>query len=458
MKPLRSIRVRLLGLIGLLLLVVLGGFGYVAWHRESAARLAAVDRELEQRLNLLIIGYRPAVGQRLDEASEPRLSARARELFANEGGEPFHYWVWQGDGRPQARSADTPERARPEPTQDAKVFRMRGDFRELIHFTPTGRCFVVGRSIRADRAAMRADAVSLAGIGAAILLLGLGIAWWIASRVTRPLAEVSRTAKQIAAGDLSQRIHLAETDDELGDVARVLNETFARLEAAFARQKQFTADASHELRTPVSLILSHAQGALRHEQSPAEYREALADCAQAAQRMKTLIESLLDLARFDAGSAPIQREPCDLADLARECTKLLRPLAEAKRLRLHLDLQPAPCHADPARLTQVITNLLTNAIRFTPEDGTVTLRTQHDSGSARFAIGDTGPGIAPDQMPRLFERFRRADTSRARATGGTGLGLAICKAIMEAHGGTITVESEPGKGSTFRVLLPTQAQ
>src|SRR5262249_26164427 len=122
------------------------------------------------------------------------------------------------------------------------------------------------------------------------------------------LAEVSRTAKQIAAGDLSKRINVAETEDELADVAKVLNEAFARLESAFAKQKQFTADASHELRTPVSLILAHPQGALLHEQSPGEYREALADCVQAAQRMRALIESLLDLARFDADAEPIQPE------------------------------------------------------------------------------------------------------------------------------------------------------
>lgn len=453
MKPLRSIRVRLLGLIGLLLFVSLAGFGYVAWHRESTARMAAIDRELEERFNLLISAYRPGPGQRPEDVSEPRFSARARELYANPGGEPFYFWVWLSDGRVQGHSDDAPEIPLPAQMTDDKLMRVRGEFRELIHFTPTGRCFLVGRNIQRDLVAMRADAASLAAGGAGVLLLGLALAWWIASRVTRPLVEISRTSRQIAAGNLSQRIQFVATDDEIGTVAQVLNETFAQLEAAFARQTQFTADASHELRTPVALILAHAQGALRHEQSSEEYREALADCLQAAQRMKALIDSLLGLARLDASAEPMQRKPCDLADLTRECTTLLGPLADAKQLRLNLDLEPASCDADSARLTQVITNLLANAIQFTPTEGTVTLRT-YRTETACFVITDSGPGIPPDQLPHIFQRFRRTDASRTRATGGTGLGLAICKAIVEAHGGKIEVTSTMGLGTTFVVHLP----
>ncbi|AWI08074.1 sensor histidine kinase [Ereboglobus luteus] len=453
MKRRHSIRVRLLGYIGLLLLLVLAGFGYVAWQRDGAARIAAVDRELEQRLNLLIVGYRPDAGQRPRETSEPRLSPRALELLANEGGEPFYYRVWHGNGRMQGRSGDAHEISRPAQTAHGKLLRMRSEFRELVHFTPTGRCFLVGRGTRDERAAMRADALSLAAIGAGVLLLGLALAWWIASRVTRPLAQVSRTAKQIATGDLSRRIPVPKPEDELSEVASVLNETFARLEDAFARQKQFTADASHELRTPVSLILTHAQGALLREQTPAEYREALADCVSAARRMKTLIDALLDFTRFDAGAETLAREPCDLAELAGDCAKQLRPLADAKNQRLEMQLAPAPCLGDSTRLAQVITNLLTNAIQHTPAGGIITLRTHRDD-SARVSISDTGEGIASEQLPRLFERFHRTDASRARATGGLGLGLAICKAIMKAHGGDITVESEIGKGTTFTATLP----
>ena len=453
MRRFRSIRVRLLTLIGLLLLVVLAGFGYVAWRRGWASRIATIDRELEERLNPFIAGFRPALRQRPGEIKEPQLTTRARGLFANEGGEPFYYRMWLSDGADQAHSDHAPEMPMPQRLRDAKAFCTRGEFRELFQFTPTGRCFLVGRSIRTDLAALQSDAVHLAAIGTGILMFGLLLAWWIALRVTRPLIEISRTAQHIAAGDLSQRIQLYASDDEISDVAGILNQTFARLEDAFARQKQFTADASHELRTPVSLMLAHAQGALLHEQTPEDYRETLTDCVQAAQRMKSLIESLLDLARFDSKAELVQQEACDLADLTRDCAALLGPLAQAKRLRLDFDLQPACCRGDAARLKQVITNLFANAIHFTPEEGTIALRT-FQNGHAGFTIKDSGPGIAPAQRPYIFERFHRADASRARATGGTGLGLAICKAVVKAHGGSITVESELEAGTTFMVLLP----
>ncbi len=454
MRLLRSIRVRLLALIGLLLLAVLIGFGYVAWRREWASRIATIDRELEERLSPLIAGFRPTLGQRSEEVREPHLSMRAQGLFANEGGEPFYYRVWLSDGGDQAHSDHAPEMPMPQRPTKEKALRMRGECREIFQFTPAGRCFLVGRSIRTDLAALRMDAAYLSATGCGVLAFGLVLAWWIASRVTRPLIEISRTAEHIATGDLSQRIHLAAQGDEIGDVANVLNQTFARLEDAFERQKQFTADASHELRTPVALILAHAQGALLHVQTPEDYREALADCVQAAQRMKSLIESLLDLARFDANAERFQLAPCDLAVLANDCVKLLRPLAEAKRLRLEVDLQPGRCRANAARLTQVITNLLANAIQFTPEEGTIALRTFQDGG-AGITIKDSGPGIAADQLPHIFERFRRADASRTRTTGGTGLGLAICKAVVGAHGGTITVESERETGTVFTVQIPS---
>lgn len=448
-----TIRGRLLALIGLLLLLVLGTFGTLAWHRESQARLAATDRELDERLNMLITSLRPAEGQRLQDVNVPRFSPRARELFANEGGEPYRYRVWLGDGKLQARSEDAEAIAKPEGSTDSRFHQTRGSRREVVFFTQTGRCLLVARDISRDKSAMASDALSLAAIGAVILLIGLGLAWWIAGQITRPLREVGAVARQIAGGDLSRRIEPTGGEDELTDVIKTLNETFARLDESFSRQKRFTADASHELRTPVSLILAHAQGALLREQTPEDYREALNDCAEAAKRMRQLIESLLELSRFDAGSPDLRLSDCDLADIAQSCANELSPLTDAKGIKVVLELRPAPCKADASRIAQVVTNLMANAIRFTPAGGNITLNTCPGEHSS-FTIRDTGPGIPADQAGRLFERFHRSDASRTRDTGGTGLGLSICKAIIDAHGGEIRHEAGQLKGCVFTFQLP----
>ena len=170
-----------------------------------------------------------------------------------------------------------------------------------------------------------------------MLVLGLAGGWWVATRAIRPIEAISATAVKIAGGDLSQRINAADTDSELGRLAGVLNSTFARLEAAFAQQARFTSDASHELRTPVSVILSQTQTALSRERPAAEYREALEACQRAAQRMRNLTESLLELARLDAGQEPMKQERFDLLRVARECVEMVRPLAGGAR------------HSDPLR-------------------------------------------------------------------------------------------------------------
>jgi heavy metal sensor kinase len=270
----------------------------------------------------------------------------------------------------------------------------------------------------------------------------------------RPIAEISRAAQEIAAGDLANRINATETESELGQLATVLNSTFARLDAAFAQQKQFTSDAAHELRTPVSVILTQTQSTLNKERSAAEYRETLEACQRAAQRMKRLIESLLQLARLDAGQENLKREALDLAHIASDCIELVRPLAEARRMTLHTDFQRAACRGDGDRLALVVTNLLTNAIHYGSEGGAVRIATRNGKDSVMLSVADNGPGIATEHLPHLFERFYRADAARTSAQGRNGLGLAISKGIVEAHGGALEVSSAPGEGATFTMRLP----
>jgi heavy metal sensor kinase len=307
-----------------------------------------------------------------------------------------------------------------------------------------------------EQAALRAYARWLTAISGAVLALGLTMGWWIATRAIRPIDVITSTAKQIARGELSERIPMREKKSELGRLSVVLNETFAQLEESFARQKRFTADAAHELRTPVAIILAKAQKVLTRERDVATYQQTLEDCVSAARRLGQLTESLLKLAEWDAGGAPLKLEDCDLANITRETVTLLQSLAEERCVALRCDTSPAPCRADRGCVAQVFLNLLTNALDHTPAKGCITLRTCVDSSDAIFSITDTGSGIAAEHLPRIFDRFYRTDDSRSRHTGGAGLGLAICKTIADAHHAKLEVRSVVGSGSTFTLRIPVQ--
>ncbi|MGB8166150.1 MAG: ATP-binding protein [Chthoniobacteraceae bacterium] len=479
MNPIHSLRWRIQLWHGALLVVVLSGLGVAAYQYQWASELRRVDGELHERVALLTDvlphdGGRPPRPNPWNDPSfgppEPperrgppgppafHLPAERTVLFDPKIPGACYYVLWRRDSSEWARSAGAPsdvERPqRPPPGELASVDRTRGLRRETFVFTPPGETILVGRSMEPEMAALREYARWLAGIGGAVLVLGLGGGWWLASRAIRPLDAITATAARIADGRLDERINARETDSELGRLAAVLNATFARLETAFAQQARFTADAAHELRTPVSIIISQAQLGLRGERTAGEYREMLGSCLRAANRMEKLTQSLLELARQDAGASTGSAEPCDLAVVARETLELLQPAAAERGLTLDSELAPALCRVDPDRIAQVLLNLVSNALEHTPAGGRILLRTSTDGTSAMASIADTGSGIAPEHLPRVFDRFFRADPSRNRRTGGAGLGLAICKAIADAHGGRLEVASDEGKGSTFTLRLP----
>jgi heavy metal sensor kinase len=287
-----------------------------------------------------------------------------------------------------------------------------------------------------------------------VLAAGLLGGWWLAARAIRPVEQIAATAARISRGKLSERIEMAEGESELGRLAAVLNDTFAKLDAAFAQQVRFTADAAHELRTPVAVVLSDTQHALARERTAPEYRETIEVCQRAARRMEGLIESLLTLAQLGAPTQAMAPTVCDLAEVAREGMEAIRSLAVERKVTIATDLAAAPCVADAGKMSQVVTNLLANAVKYNRDGGEVRVATVANGASVRLTVSDTGLGIAAEHLPHIFERFYRGDPSRNRETGGAGLGLAICKTIADAHGGRITVESEPGAGTTFTVELP----
>ncbi len=327
-------------------------------------------------------------------------------------------------------------------------------FREIVQILPSGAGVLVGCSVAPQLTELRRTALELAAVGAGILLLGLVGGRWLVERALRPIDGISAAAAKISAGDLSQRINVAETESELGRLAGVLNSTFARLETAFAQQQQFTADAAHELRTPVSVILTQTQTALTRERTAAEYRETIEACQRASQRMRRLMDSLLELARLDAGQESLKRVRFNFSKMIADAIESVRPLAEERGVKILPELGSLEITGDSERLAQVIANLLANAIQYNPSGGEVRLKLESPPGLAMLTVADTGPGISNQDLPHVFERFYRGDKSRTASNGNAGLGLAIAKAIVEAHGGTMEVASQTGTGTTFTVRLP----
>lgn len=378
-------------------------------------------------------------------------------MFDPADGGGFYYKLWRRDGSVWAQSSGAPagiEKPAPARGSDtAQTERTRGNFREAFTFTPPGECMLVGRSMEPGQAELRDYARWLAAISAGVLAAGLAVGAWIAKRAFRPVAVITSTAARIARGEWSERIPVREKNSELGRLSTALNETFSQLEESFARQSRFTADAAHELRTPVAIILSQAQRILTKERDVTTYQQTLETCVKAARRLQQLTESLLELATHDAGAVELNAAPCDLADIARETAALIQPVADERKIALRLELAPARCSADANRIGQIVLNLLANALDHTAE-GSIAICTKSEGGNACITVTDTGRGISPEHLPHIFERFYRADDSRDRKTGGAGLGLAICKAIANAHGASLEVKSEVGKGSSFSLRLP----
>jgi heavy metal sensor kinase len=275
--------------------------------------------------------------------------------------------------------------------------------------------------------------------------------YFLAARALAPIDHITHTARRISAQDLSARLNLPATDDEVGRLASTFDAMLARLDGSFRRQRQFTADASHELRTPLAAMQAILSVTREQRRTPEVYELALGDLSEEADRLQSLVKDLLRLARSDA-PATAPRERIDLSSLLRDVTESLSPLAETKGLRLTSSV-PAGLAliGDSDSLIRLFVNLLDNAVKYT-EHGSISLRAGTKDHRLRVVISDTGVGISPQHLPHIFDRFYRADASRA--SRGTGLGLAIALEIAQAHGGTIKVNSRAGAGTTFTVSLP----
>jgi heavy metal sensor kinase len=297
--------------------------------------------------------------------------------------------------------------------------------------------------------------VLLLGFPIAVLLAGVG-GYALARKALAPIDSMATQAKKISAERLGDRLSIENPEDELGKLGTVFNGMLGRLQAAFDQLRRFTADASHELRTPLTAIRSVGEVALQDERSPAEYRDVIGSMLEEVDRLTRLAESLLALSRADTGHVQLQREDISLLRLAKEASSVVEVLAEEKRQRIDIEGDTdLLISVDRLILRQVIVNLLDNAIKYSPPGSRILVRVQSERNKQVFLdVIDQGPGIPNEHQPYVFDRFYRVDKARTRGWGGTGLGLSITRWAVEAHGGGITLESEEGHGSTFRISLP----
>jgi heavy metal sensor kinase len=303
----------------------------------------------------------------------------------------------------------------------------------------------------------RLDEMMIASVFALPLVLALaGFAGYgLVRRALGPIEQMARRAQEITPQRLHERLPNDNTGDELGQLARVFNETLARLEQAFEQLRRFTADASHELRTPLAAIRSVGEVGLQKDGSRAEYRDIIGSMLEEVNRLTSLVDNLLTISRADAGSLQLELVDVPVMQLVREAAALFEVLVEEKALNLIVTGdESATVQGDRLFLRQALVNLLHNAVKYSPLGGTISVRVKSSLNEVAVDIEDNGPGIPLEDRQKIFDRFYRVDRARWRESGGAGLGLSITKWVVEAHGGKIGLESEWTEGCLFRVNLP----
>lgn len=444
-----------LGVAGGLVLLVLVAVAVLLPRTVRAGQIDEVDRQLSAAAPIamgLTSGFTPPRRGGDDDDTSPLSDLYVARVDPAAPGDR------QVLARPSASSGDAPEQpAADSDPNEPEIVTVgstggSGSWRAMLLRLPDGSQALVAVPLdRVDATAQRATvAILIAAL--AVLLAMTAAGWWLLRLGLRPIAEVTEVADAIAGGDRSRRVRGGATGTEADHLARAFNVMLDEQAATEARLRQFVADASHELRNPVAAIGGFAdlwrQGAI----DPDQLDDVMRRIGQESARMRGLVEDLLLLARLDQGRA-LAVEPVDLAALAADA--VLDASATHPSRPVSLDApEPVVVHGDEARLRQVIANLVSNALVHTDAATAVEVRTRRRGDMALLAVGDDGPGMAPDAAARAFDRFWRADPSRARTRTGAGLGLAIVRSIVVAHHGEVRLDTEPGTGTTVRVVLP----
>ena len=441
-------------------------FSLAVWFAMRAAVYHAIDDELRDRVQ----GVRAFMDRQISSLSIPEIRDEFREhSVLGPGGDLFQVCDAQGQWLYRSVPLESNNVSIERPANLAKPLFVTAQVagRPLRFYSEriavNGQPYTVQVAAPMHEAFEAIDAFGLILVLMVPLLLVGATAggYWISKHALDPVDDISRSAQRISIENLADRLHVPDTGDQLQRLTETLNQMFSRLEASVRRMKQFTADASHELRAPIALIRTTAEVAVQRRNRKAdEYLEALGDILEESERTSQVVDSLMLLARADAGKEVLERGLVDASSISRAAVEQGEKLARIRRLHFSASIpdEPVWVQADAEALRRALFILIDNAAKYTPEGGTVRVDLSANDGFARFSVSDTGIGIAPADLPHIFDRFWRADKARSRSQGGAGLGLSIAKWIAETHAGSISVKSEAGKGSVFSLDVPLEKQ
>lgn len=393
----------------------------------------------------------------IDEAYAPEVNSRFIRVY-RQGTELIYLSGAPKDGTfdpsqissPQGDNSDTLRRIRLATGQQLLI-------RTMGFTTHDGSRFLVesGMPYRQIQLVLHGLFLTLAIYTPLLVFLAISGGYWLMRRSLQPIDEITARAEGITSSNLSERLPVIRTGDELEHLSAALNRMITRLDEAFQHINRFSADASHELRTPLTILQLELEGIVSNHALSVTIADQIGSALEETNRMSRIVESLLTISRLDAGETKLDRLPLDFGALVHATSSEMRIMAHEKSIALRMNTESGVwVRGDRTRLQQIVVNLVDNAIKYTPEAGLVEVRSRAENGAAVLEVEDNGVGIPPHAIPHVFERFYRVDKARSRASGGAGLGLSIVKAICAAHGGEIQVSSLEGRGSCFQVRLP----
>jgi len=449
--------------------VVMATFSLLLYHSLRRSLLASTDEALRNSAQditaALTEEHDEAVGVIVSECITDKHHADQVQVLVRPAFGPPDQILAVFTGEPAAESLPLTAAARGAALRGSASFETSGPVRGSAWRTLTFAArdarmqyvIQVGMSLKSMTETLRRLALTLL-VSVPLLLVVLALfGYFFIRRAFQPVRRMVATVRSIRADDLSGRVADVESPDEIGELAATFNAMLDRIERAFDEVRQFSSDAAHELKTPLTALRGEMEVALRKEREPAEYRAVLESGLEEAAKLERIIDDLLLLARTDASSGMLTSEPVALDEVVLEAHEETRKLAERMEISLVLNkLDEVGIQGNALLLRRLLVNLIDNGIKYNRPGGNVSVALALEGGGneARLVVEDTGIGIPAESLPQLFDRFYRVDKARSRDVGGTGLGLAIVKRVAEAHGGTVTAESRPGEGSRFTVALP----